>query len=117
MDPKFQIRTVDYVADKNGFHPILNKTPPPLPSDSPVVAAAKERHLKQYAAIANERQALPGEVLVPLDTLTVERAKARHLSLYEKIAEEHRRLAAEQEAKKLAEEAAKGDNILQEHVE
>lgn len=56
MDPSFQIRKVDYVADQNGFHPILNKNAPALPNDTPVVAAAKERHLVQYARIADQHQ-------------------------------------------------------------
>lgn len=111
MDPRFQVRTVDYIADKNGFHPILNKTPSPVPRDTPVVAAAKDRHLRQYAAIAAARHANPGEVIVPVDTVAVDIAKQRHLALFEKIAHEHAKIAQQRELEK---QAAKEKNILEE---
>ncbi|KAK9754143.1 Insect cuticle protein [Popillia japonica] len=99
VDPKFQIRTVDYVADKNGFHPVLNFSPPPLPQDSAAVAAAKQRHLAQYQAIADAHQS--GQVLVPVQTPAFQRIATKHNDLYEQIAAEHARLAAEREAEKL----------------
>lgn len=71
-----------------------------------MVAAAKNRHLKQYSAIANSHQAGTNEkvVVVPLESKAVQYARNRHLALYQKIAEEHARLAAEIEAKRLTEE-------------
>ncbi|GJQ85277.1 hypothetical protein Trydic_g23176 [Trypoxylus dichotomus] len=109
VDPKFQIRTVDYVADKNGFHPVLNFSPPPLPQDSAAVAAAKQRHLADFDAIANSHQS--GQVIVPAQTPAFQRIATKHNALYEQIAAEHARLAAEREAEKLRE----GDvsNIIQ----
>lgn len=104
VDPRFQIRTVEYTADKNGFHPILNHVPEPLPIDTPVVAAAKHRHLVQFANIANARQAAPNTVVVPVDSVAVSRAKDKHFRLYQKIAEEHARLAALQEAEEVKNE-------------
>lgn len=112
VDPKFQIRTVDYVADKDGFYPILNKTPPPLPRDSAAVAAAKNRHYQLYARIADAHQSGVGRVVVPVDSVAVQKAKSRHQDLYQKIAEEHARIAAEREALKLIEEAAAEKNSL-----
>nr|AEE61453.1 unknown [Dendroctonus ponderosae] len=102
VDPSFQIRKVDYIADHNGFHPVLNKNAPALPNDTPVVAAAKERHLVQYARIADQHQHVAQGVVVPQDSNAVEYAKNKHLYLFQKIAEEHARIAAEREALKLA---------------
>ncbi|KAI4454614.1 structural contituent of cuticle [Holotrichia oblita] len=104
VDPKFQIRTVDYVADKNGFHPVLNFSPPPLPQDSLAVAAAKERHLAQYQAIANAHQS--GQVIVPIQTPAFQKIATKHNDLYEEIAAEHARLAAEREAEKLHQDSS-----------
>ncbi|XP_018333700.1 cuticle protein 6 [Agrilus planipennis] len=101
VDPRFKIRTVEYVADKDGFHPHLNQVPPPLPADSPVVAAAKQRHLVQYAAIANSHQSPQENVVLPGDTAAVENAKLKHFKLYNKIAEEHARLSAETAAREI----------------
>lgn len=112
MDPRHKIRTVEYIADKQGFHPILNENVPALPSDTPVVAAAKEKHLRKYVAIANAHQEGPGPIIVPVDTKAVEFAKNKHLSLYQKIAEEHARLAAEAEALRKAEGLENGPNSL-----
>lgn len=92
MDPRLQIRTVEYVADKTGFHPHLDRTPPPVPSDTPVVAAAKRQHLRQYEKIAASQQR---GVVTPHDTVAVEEAKARHFALFERIAAEHAHIAAE----------------------
>ncbi|KAJ3620663.1 hypothetical protein MTP99_004592 [Tenebrio molitor] len=115
VDPRYQIRTVEYIADKNGFHPVLNKSPPPLPSDTPVVAAAKNRHLVQFAKIANAHNAAPGTVVVPVDSVAVNRAKDKHFLLYQKIAEEHARIAAQLEAEKLANEGTAQPILLQQH--
>ncbi|KRT80766.1 Insect cuticle protein, partial [Oryctes borbonicus] len=99
VDPKFQIRTVDYVADKDGFHPVLNFSPPPLPQDSAAVAQAKQRHLADFNAIASSHQS--GQVIVPVQTPAFQRIATKHNALYEQIAAEHARLTAEREAEKL----------------
>lgn len=56
MDPNNKLRTVDYIADKQGFHPFLNEEPPAHPSDSEAVARAKDRHYHLYNKIAEEHQ-------------------------------------------------------------
>ncbi|KOB66363.1 putative cuticle protein [Operophtera brumata] len=68
VDPRQQVRTVDYVADKQGFHPILSDVPPEHPADTEsseavVAAAAKHTQLfrviaEQHARIAAEREEL-----------------------------------------------------------
>lgn len=103
---------MDYVADKEGFHPVLNYNPSPLPADTPVVAAAKERHLQQYSAIANSHQFAPG-VVVPADSVAVHNAKARHFDLYQKIAAQHAQLAAELKAQELAAAATADPNHIE----
>ena len=95
VDPRHQIRTVDYIADKQGFHPILNRNPIAIPLDSPVVAAAKQRHIQQYNAIAHSHQVAPNVVVVPVDSVSVHNAKVKHYNLYQQIAAEHARIAAE----------------------
>lgn len=64
VDPRNRVRTTQYVADANGFHPVLNMGAA-TPTDTPVVAAAKLRHLAlvekiaaEHARIAAERAAL-----------------------------------------------------------
>lgn len=111
VDPSFKIRKVDYVADQNGFHPVSNQDAPSVPNDTPIVAAAKERHLAQYARIADAHQSLP-EATVPLDSHAVQFAKSKHLTLFQKIAEEHAKIAAEREALKLAEEAHNPNELV-----
>ncbi|KAF2883358.1 hypothetical protein ILUMI_22803 [Ignelater luminosus] len=113
VDPKYKIRTVDYIADKQGFHPVLSDNPPPLPADTPVVAAAKERHFQQYSAIANSHQSAPGVVAVPADSVAVHKAKARHFDLYQKIAAQHAQLAAELQAQELAAAATADPNHIE----
>lgn len=95
MDPHFKIRTVDYTADKQGFHPILNTPTRPLPVDTPIVAAAKNKHLHLYAKIANAHHAGVANAPLPRDSTSVAYAKAKHYDLYQKIAEEHARIAHE----------------------
>uniref|UniRef100_A0A8D8TH33 Uncharacterized protein n=1 Tax=Cacopsylla melanoneura TaxID=428564 RepID=A0A8D8TH33_9HEMI len=92
VDPSARIRTVEYVADQNGFHPSLS-----IPNeDTPVVAQAKQFHAQLYDKIAarNSQPALS----VPKDTRTVAAAKSKHADLYERIAAEHARIAAERKA-------------------
>ncbi|GLV38471.1 Cuticular protein 57A [Carabus blaptoides fortunei] len=98
VDPHFKIRTVDYVADKQGFHPVLNTPQRALPVDSPVVAAAKNKHLNLYASIANAHHAGVINAPVPSDSASVAHAKAKHYDLYHQIAEQHARIGAERAA-------------------
>lgn len=55
IDPRQEIRTVEYVADKEGFHPILSH-PIEEPKQSEAVKQATIRHIEQYNRIA-ERNA------------------------------------------------------------
>ncbi|XP_015124603.1 uncharacterized protein LOC107046494 [Diachasma alloeum] len=105
IDPKFQIRTVDYTADKNGFHPVLKnfdefQTPP---EDSEAVKRERERHFALYQRIAESNS--HGFISLPKETVGVAKAKERHLELFKKIAAEHQAIAAEREAERLAYEA------------
>lgn len=92
IDPSARIRTVEYIADQNGFHPSLS-----IPNeDTPVVAKAKEYHAQLYDKIA-ARNSVPS-LAMPKDTRTVAAAKSRHADLYERIAADHARIAAERKA-------------------
>lgn len=51
IDPKQQIRSVEYVADKNGFHPVLSH-PNAEPEQSEAVKLATQRHLQLFNTIA-----------------------------------------------------------------
>ena len=59
MDPRQKVRTVDYVADREGFHPVLSEVPPEHPADSESVARAKDKHYQLYAKIAEEHAQHP----------------------------------------------------------
>lgn len=50
VDPKNEVRTVQYVADENGFHPQLSHQL----EDSEAVKAAKQKHFQLYNRIAQE---------------------------------------------------------------
>lgn len=54
VDPKHIVRTVEYKADKNGFHPALINFNDTFaqPADSETVRLAKERHMHLYQKIA-----------------------------------------------------------------
>lgn len=54
IDPKYKVRTVEYTADKTGFHPALINFEDTLaqPVDSEAVRLAKEKHLHLYERIA-----------------------------------------------------------------
>lgn len=54
VDPKHKVRTVEYKADKNGFHPVLINFNDTFaqPADSETVRLAKERHMHLYQKIA-----------------------------------------------------------------
>lgn len=110
VDPRNQIRTVEYIADENGFHPQLSHEP----KDTVAVANAKERHYALYNRIA-ERNSQPAnienvEVSAPRDSVAVEFAKQKHFTLYDKIAMEHAHIAAEREAERLAYKATSSPN-------
>lgn len=57
VDPRYQVRTVEYVADAQGFHPVLSN---PV-ADTPTVAAAKAQHADLYARIAAEHARIAAE--------------------------------------------------------
>ncbi|CAH1641336.1 unnamed protein product [Spodoptera littoralis] len=99
VDPRQKVRTVDYVADKQGFHPILSHVLPEHPADSESVAQAKNRHYQLYAKIAEEHaNPHPELISAPIESQAVAEARAKHAELFRVIAEQHARIAAEREA-------------------
>lgn len=54
IDPRQQIRTVDYTADQFGFHPVLSHEAKPQ-RQSAAVQLETQRHIALYNKIANER--------------------------------------------------------------
>ncbi|CAK1541383.1 unnamed protein product [Leptosia nina] len=100
VDPRQKVRTVDYVADREGFHPVLSDPLPEHPTDSESVARAKDRHFQLYAKIAEEhaQHPYPDETSVPRQSEAVAAAAAKHANLFRVIAEQHARIAAEREA-------------------
>lgn len=118
IDPRQKVHTVEYVADKDGFHPYI--ITPPI-QDTQAVAQAKEKHAYLYNRIAAEQQRValergqtvnqndyddgsykeeyqPNPNIVvehPRDTPVVQNAKLKHFNLFQRIAEEHARIAAE----------------------
>lgn len=53
IDPRQEIRSVEYVADKDGFHPILSHQSE-APQQSEAVKQATIRHFEQYNRIAEQ---------------------------------------------------------------
>lgn len=53
IDPRQEIRSVEYVADDKGFHPILSH-PNDEPQQSEAVKQATIRHFEQYNRIAEQ---------------------------------------------------------------
>ncbi len=53
VDPRQQIRTVDYVADKNGFYPVLSH-PNVAPQQSEAVRKATDNHNRLFQEIAEQ---------------------------------------------------------------
>lgn len=101
VDPRNKVRAVEYVADKEGFHPVLSDVPPEHPADSESVALAKDRHFQLYAKIAQDHANNPhpdAEVTFPRQSQAVAAATAKHAQLFRVIAEQHARIAAEREA-------------------
>ncbi|XP_036334112.1 uncharacterized protein LOC118744846 [Rhagoletis pomonella] len=103
VDPKNQLRTVQYVADKHGFHPQLSHEQ----EDTEAVKQAKRKHFALYNRIAQEHAADGGHggheayAAGPRNTEAVAYATHKHLSEYERIAAEHARMRAELEAQRL----------------
>ncbi|XP_053616934.1 larval cuticle protein A3A [Plodia interpunctella] len=106
VDPRHKVRTVDYVADKQGFHPVLSEQPPEHPADSAAVARAKDQHHLLYAKIAEEhaQHPYPIDAPSPRQSEAVALAAAKHAQLFRVIAEQHARIAAEREALQREEE-------------
>ncbi|XP_058821396.1 uncharacterized protein LOC131683429 [Topomyia yanbarensis] len=114
VDPRNQVRTVEYVANAHGFYPQLSH-PQLAPQQTKAVELASQRHYALYNKIAEERanpHIQPVESTLPKDTVAVSKAKDRHFTLYEKIAREHAAIAAEREAERLAFEATSEANEL-----
>lgn len=99
VDPRHKVRTVEYVADKEGFHPVLSDPLPEHPRDSAAVARAKEHHYQLYSQIAESHahNPHPDPASVPNQSAAVREATARHAALFRVIAEQHARIAAERE--------------------
>ncbi|XP_075166847.1 cuticular protein 57A [Haematobia irritans] len=101
VDPKNQVRTVQYVADEHGFHPQLSHQL----EDSEAVKAAKQKHFQLYNRIAQEHATGVHHPEVPLtgpnQSEAVVRATNKHLSAFERIAAEHAAIGAQQEAERL----------------
>ncbi|XP_014219048.1 uncharacterized protein LOC106647245 [Copidosoma floridanum] len=117
IDPKLKVRTVEYTADENGFHPALINYDDVLnyqPKDSEAVRRAKERHNVLYQKIAASRSQGAPVAELPKDSASVARAKDRHNSLYRKIAAEHAAIASEREAQRRAFEATSVANEVSE---
>ncbi|XP_072749822.1 uncharacterized protein [Anoplolepis gracilipes] len=116
VDPKYKVRTVQYTADKNGFHPALINFDDTFtqPADSEAVRLAKEKHMRLYQKIA-EANARNVPANLPRDSASVARAKNRHNELYHKIAEQHAAIAAQREAERLAYEATSVANDIDNH--
>ncbi|XP_073846653.1 cuticular protein 57A [Musca autumnalis] len=102
VDPKNQVRTVQYVADEHGFHPQLSHQL----EDSEAVKAAKQKHFALYNRIAQQHASGAQHPEIPLtgpnQSEAVVRATNKHLSEFERIAAEHAALGAQQEAERLA---------------
>ena len=100
VDPRNKIRSVEYVADQQGFHPVLSDVPPEHPADSESVALAKDRHFQLYAKIAQDHANYPhpDSEVTPRQSEAVAVAAAKHAQLFRVIAEQHARIAAEREA-------------------
>lgn len=52
IDPKQEIRSVEYIADKNGFQPILSHPQASEPQQTKAVKLATMRHFQLFNAIA-----------------------------------------------------------------
>lgn len=87
VDPLNQVRTVEYIADENGFQPQLSH---PV-QNTKAVELANQRHFALYNKIA-ERNSDPNYVQsVPAQkqSAAVDRETQRHAALYNKIAQQN----------------------------
>ncbi|EFN83555.1 hypothetical protein EAI_04588 [Harpegnathos saltator] len=116
VDPKHKVRTVEYTADKTGFHPALINFEDTLaqPADSEAVRLAKEKHFRLYQRIA-EANAHNIPVNLPRDSASVANAKDKHYQLYHRIAEQHAAIAAQRKAERSAYEATSVANDVDDH--
>ncbi|XP_050459140.1 uncharacterized protein LOC126855492 [Cataglyphis hispanica] len=116
VDPKYKVRTVEYKADENGFHPTLINFDDTFaqPADSEAVKLAKEKHMRLYQKIA-EANAHNVSINLPRDSASVARAKDKHNELYHRIAEQHAAIAAQREIERLAYEATSVANDVDDH--
>ncbi|CAD7092407.1 unnamed protein product [Hermetia illucens] len=111
VDPRNELRTVEYVADQYGFHPALSHEP----QDTEAVKLATAKHLDLYHRIAASHQDPTisfQPAAAPVDSAAVAHRKAYHAALFEKIASEHARIGAEREAERAAFEATSEANHL-----
>ncbi|XP_053680848.1 uncharacterized protein LOC128731741 isoform X1 [Anopheles nili] len=53
VDPRNQVRTVEYTADAHGFYPVLSHLPK-TPQQTEAVAREQQKHHELYAKIAQE---------------------------------------------------------------
>ncbi|XP_063709973.1 larval cuticle protein LCP-17 [Culicoides brevitarsis] len=113
VDPKQQVRVVEYVADEYGFYPKLSHELK-APEDTVAVKLAADRHHQLYSKIAESHANPHLPTAGPKKSAAVERAEQKHLDLFAKIAAEHAKLGAEREAERLAFEAT---SIRNEHEE
>ena len=107
VDPRQQIRTVEYVADKTGFYPTLSHEPQQI-QQTEAVRKATENHIHLYNRIAERNSHPPSQVSVvsqPRQSEAVAKATQKHLSQFQQIAEEHRRIGEQHEAARIAFEA------------
>ncbi|XP_029718376.1 larval cuticle protein A2B isoform X1 [Aedes albopictus] len=115
VDPRNQVRTVEYIADAHGFYPRLSHELK-SPEQTEAVQRAANKHFALYAKIAEEHanphHRAVQEPSLPRDTVAVSKAKDRHFTLYEKIAHEHAQIAAQREAERIAFEATSEVNGL-----
>jgi len=101
VDPRNQLRTVQYIADDKGFHPQLSHEQ----EDTEAVKLAKRKHLQLYNRIAQEHAnpAAHGHTAAsngggPANSAAVAYATHKHLTEFERIAAEHAALGAQQAA-------------------
>lgn len=57
MDPRNQVRTVEYQADEHGFHPALSHVQEPN-KDTEAVERVKQRHYDLYQKISEHHKQL-----------------------------------------------------------
>jgi len=112
VDPRQQIRTVEYVADKSGFYPLLSHPVLP-PQQSEAVRKATDNHNRLYNQIAEQHAHGNGEgFFSPSDTKAVAYAKQKHLNAFERIAAEHAQIAEERRIAEDLKATENGDHLV-----